>query len=97
MLVVRKDQPTLWESILPQELLELPEELEVLGYGEQEKSYILVDECIDGMLHGILHPQAQCDIYNLGANTTLKVKEIARIIPEELGLKDVRLKYTGGG
>ncbi|MFA4837077.1 MAG: NAD-dependent epimerase/dehydratase family protein [Dehalococcoidia bacterium] len=73
-----------------------PKELVILGDGQQEKNYFLVDECIDGMEYLISHTDAPCDIFNLGADTTSNVKSIARIIIEEMGLKDVKLSYTGG-
>ena len=71
-------------------------ELEVLGDGEQEKNYFTVDDCIDGMRFVIDNSTAQCDIYNLGADTTTKVSTIARIVIEEMGLQGARIRYTGG-
>ncbi|MEK7281806.1 MAG: NAD-dependent epimerase/dehydratase family protein [Chloroflexota bacterium] len=77
-------------------LKENPRELEILGDGQQEKNYFLVDECIDGMEYVINHTDQPCDIFNLGADTTSNVKIIARIIIEEMGLKDVKIRFTGG-
>jgi UDP-glucose 4-epimerase len=73
-----------------------PRELEVLGDGNQEKNYFLVEDCLDGMFCALHNSKKQCDVFNLGSPTTVKVKEIALIIIEEMGLKDVRLRYTGG-
>lgn len=73
-----------------------PTELEVLGDGEQEKNYFLVEDCIDGMIHGFIHSPKPCDVYNLGSETTVKVRAIARIVIEEMGHGDVRLRFTGG-
>ncbi len=73
-----------------------PEELVILGDGQQEKNYFLVDECIDGMEYIISHTKAPCAIFNLGADTTSNVQTIARIVIEEMGLKDVKIRFKGG-
>lgn len=73
-----------------------PEELEILGDGNQEKNFFLVEDCIDGMLYASRNSSKQYDVFNLGCNFTVKVSVIAEIVVEEMGLKDVKLKYTGG-
>jgi UDP-glucose 4-epimerase len=73
-----------------------PKELEILGDGNQEKNYFLVEDCLDGMLCALHNSKKQCDVFNLGTPTTVKVSDIARIVSEEMGLKDVRLRFTGG-
>ena len=85
-----------WLVDFIQKLKRNPSELEVLGDGEQEKNYFTVDECIDGMCYVISNSSAQCDIYNLGADTTTKVSEIARIVIQEMGLNGSGIRYTGG-
>lgn len=77
-------------------LRENPQELEILGNGNQEKNYLTVDDCIDGMFFAFSHATEQCNIFNLGSDSTVKVTEIAHIVIEEMKLKNVRLKYTGG-
>ena len=79
-----------------QKLKRNPEELEILGDGEQEKNYFLVEDCIDGIIHGFLYGTKQCDVFNLGSETTVKAKEIARIVIEEAGVKNVKIRYGGG-
>jgi UDP-glucose 4-epimerase len=73
-----------------------PRELEILGDGEQQKNYFLVEECIEGMHWAVERSSAQCDVFNLGTEDTVTVKEIAAIVIEEMGLRDVRLRFTGG-
>ena len=74
-----------------------PKELEILGDGEQEKNYFLVEDCIDGMLYGFRHAKDKsCDVFNLGTESNVKVSEIARIVTEEMGLPGVDFRYTGG-
>lgn len=73
-----------------------PKEMEILGDGTQEKNYFVVEDCIDGMLCAFDNSSKQCDVFNLGSESTVNVTAIARIIGEEMGLKNVRLSYTGG-
>jgi UDP-glucose 4-epimerase len=73
-----------------------PHELEILGDGNQEKNFFLVEDCIDSMFYAFYHANSQCDIYNLGCESSTKVSTIAQIITEEMGLKNVKFKYTGG-
>jgi UDP-glucose 4-epimerase len=70
--------------------------LEVLGDGKQKKSYMLVDECVDGMLYGFKHSRESLNYFNLGADDQTSVKRIVEILLEETRLKNVKVKYTGG-
>ena len=73
-----------------------PEGMEILGDGTQEKNYFVVEDCIDGMFCAFDNSSKQCDVFNLGSESTVNVTTIARIVVEEMGLKDVRFSYTGG-
>jgi len=73
-----------------------PDELEILGDGFQEKSYLDVESCVDAMLFIISHARGQVNIFNIGNRDRITVKRIAEIVVEELGLKDVKFKFTGG-
>lgn len=74
-----------------------PKELEILGDGNQEKNYFLVEDCIDGILFAFSNGKAKdCDVFNLGCESTVTATEIAHIVVEEMGLADVRFAYTGG-
>ena len=73
-----------------------PAELEVLGDGTQKKSYLLVEECVNGMMFGFEKAKDKLNYYNLGSEDQITVKRIVEVLIEETGLKDVQLKYTGG-
>ena len=73
-----------------------PKELEILGDGTQEKPYIHTEDCVDGLLHGFQHSNNQVNVFNLGCSSTTKVSIIAQMLAEEMGLPDVKFKYTGG-
>lgn len=70
--------------------------LEVLGDGKQKKSYMLVEECVDGMAYGVKHAKDRLNYFNLGAQDQITVKRIIEILLEEAELKDVKVRYTGG-
>jgi len=70
--------------------------LEVLGDGKQMKSYLLVDECVDGMIYAWKHSRDRLNYFNLGAEDQIAVKRIVEILLNEAHLKKVRVRYTGG-
>lgn len=73
-----------------------PKELEILGDGKQEKNFFTVEDCINGMLTVFNKSKKQCDVYNLGCDSYTNVTQVANIVVEEMGLKNVKYKYTGG-
>ncbi len=76
-------------------LREDPTELEILGDGRQEKSYMHVEECIEAMIHVVEHADAPVNTYNLGTRTTTSVRTIADIVADEMGV-DPAYSFTGG-
>lgn len=72
-----------------------PEELEVLGDGEQCKPYVYVKDLVAGILYIIDHADERYNVYMLGSDTRTKVKEIACMVIEEMGLA-AKIRYTGG-
>ncbi len=72
-----------------------PTTLEVLGNGEQCKPYIYVRDLVDGIQYVISHSHERMNVYHLGPDTRTRVKEIARMVIEEMGLH-ARIIYTGG-
>lgn len=72
-----------------------PKELEVLGNGEQCKPYVYVRDLVDGILYVIDHASEPYNVYMLGSDSRTKVKEIATMVIEEMGL-DAQIRYTGG-
>jgi UDP-glucose 4-epimerase len=72
-----------------------PQELTVLGNGEQNKPYLYVKDLVEGILFVYNNSHEQFNVYNLGSYTRTKVKEIAQMVIEEMGL-NATIKYTGG-
>lgn len=72
-----------------------PNELEVLGNGEQCKPYVYVHDLIEGIQYVIHHSSEPFNVYMLGSDSRTKVKEIAQMVIEEMGL-NAAIRYTGG-
>lgn len=79
-----------------EKLKQNPEELEILGDGKQKKPFFLVEDCIDAMIYAFERSKEWCGIFNIGCGTYTNVKHIAEIVVDEMGLGDVKFKYTGG-
>jgi UDP-glucose 4-epimerase len=70
-----------------------PAELEILGNGSQCKPYLHVGECVDGILFGYKNAGNRVNLFNIGVDSATDVRTIASIVTEEMGLKEVKLKY----
>ncbi len=79
-----------------QKLEKNPKELEILGDGNQEKSYLHVNDAVDATLLAVQKTQKDFDVFNIGSEEQITVKKIAHLVVSKLGLEDVRYKYTGG-
>ncbi len=73
-----------------------PRELEILGDGTQAKSYLYIDDCVSAILTILERSRGRVEIFNIGSEDWVDVKTIAKIIIEEMGLKDVSFRFTGG-
>jgi UDP-glucose 4-epimerase len=76
-----------------------PGELEILGDGTQTKSYFHVSDCVNATLLALdsfRQSSKRVDIYNVSSGDQVSVKRIAQIVTEELGLGNVKMKFTGG-
>jgi len=81
-----------------QKLRQNPERLEILGDGTQRKSYLHVSDTVEGMLHlfnEFLKEGKTYDVYNLGNDDWITVREIAEIVSKEMGLNP-EFHFTGG-
>jgi UDP-glucose 4-epimerase len=75
-------------------LMRNPVELEILGDGNQRKSYLYIDDCIDAMITASENLKEKFDVYNVGSEDWITVKEIAKIVCEKLKLNP-EFKFTG--
>lgn len=77
------------------QLLGHPERLDILGNGQQKKSYLDIHDCIDAMWTAIRKSQEKVNIFNLGTDEYCEVNDSIRWICSYLNL-DPELRYTGG-
>ena len=77
-------------------LARMPERLEVLGDGTQEKPYVHVSDLVRGLLFTRYHIDEKIACYNLGdGRTSTNVAEIARLVIQRRSPK-ATIAYTGG-
>lgn len=82
------------------QLLAHPDRLRVLGNGRQRKSYLYVQDCLEGMLHVVgrftaRHAPHRTQIYNLGTQEYVEVNQSIACICQALNVTP-KLEYTGG-
>jgi len=73
-----------------------PRELEILGDGKQSKEYLYVKDCVDGMMIGYRRASGSVNVFNLAIEEQTMVDKVADIVIEEMGLNNVKRRYTGG-
>ena len=79
-------------------LLEDPTRLQILGDGQQSKSYIHVEDVVDAVLIAFRKASDDYAAYNVATGDYITVTEIADLAAEIVGIDpaDVRYEYTGG-
>jgi len=82
------------------QLINNPSKLTVLGDGTQQKSYLYVGDCINAIDHVLSMRTARSSkhnvaIYNLGADTYIRVNDSIKTICNTLGVNPI-ITYTGG-
>jgi len=90
----RSGHGVIWDFV--HKLKENPEELEILGDGSQMKSYLSVEACVEAVLFAAEHSEGTFSFFNVGSEDWINVTAIGEIIVSEMGLTDVKFRYTGG-
>lgn len=72
-----------------------PSQLKILGDGNQCKSYLYVQDCIDAIFLALKKSNKKINIFNLGTDEYCQVKDSISWISSELCIKP-ELTYTGG-
>jgi UDP-glucose 4-epimerase len=76
-----------------------PKELEILGDGKQEKSYLYITDLISALMHLAdcsVENRGKTAIYNVGSADKITVKDIAKLVAKEMGHARLRYRFTGG-
>jgi UDP-glucose 4-epimerase len=81
----------IWDFIV--KLRGNPGELEVLGDGSQVRSYMHVSDAVEATITAWNRGGGGYQVYNIASEDWIAVDEVADIVVEAMGLKDVRKKY----
>ncbi len=74
-----------------------PRKLEILGREPgTSKSYVYIDDAVRGVLAGADRASGPMDVFNVGSDDSVTVKELAETAVRELGLSGVAFHWTGG-
>ncbi len=74
-----------------------PNSLEILGSDPgTAKSYVYVDDAVRGTLAAAEAARAPVDMFNVGSEDAVTVREIADTVVRELGLRNVAYRWLGG-
>jgi UDP-glucose 4-epimerase len=76
-------------------LRKTPDRLEILGDGKQAKSYLHVEDCLNGMELGLAKSQNEVNLFNLSSSGICSVDEIGSQVIEALG-SNAKKEFTGG-
>jgi UDP-glucose 4-epimerase len=74
-------------------LLKDPTRLEILGDGQQSKSYIHVEDVVDALL--LLHDRGLTG-FDVATLDYVTVRQIADLVAQRLGISNVAYEFTGG-
>ena len=77
------------------QLMKNNKKLNVLGDGNQLKSYIDVSDCINGIMFGLNNSNKKVNIFNLGLNEVISVKQSIITITNFLKVSP-KIIYSGG-
>jgi len=80
---------------LVKKLLNNKAKLEVLGNGTQERSYILIDDCVDAIVMSIDKFEQGFNVVHMGNEEAIKISRVAEIICEESGVTKDIIYFSG--
>ena len=73
-----------------------PSRLEILGNARQLKAFLDVRDTVAGVFSALQAETGRKAVFNLGHEELIDIASLARIVCDELGLRDVRLEPSGG-
>ena len=79
---------------IAERLVSDPTRLRVLGDGQQLRSYVHIDDCVDAIELLALDPRA-AGTFNIGARDALSIFGVAELVAGELGIKTPNYVTTG--
>jgi UDP-glucose 4-epimerase len=70
-----------------------PRELEVLGDGNQVRSYVYIDDAIEATILAFKNRKNNFEIYNIGNEDWITVNAIVKALTETLGIANIKIIY----
>lgn len=71
-------------------------QLEVLGDGKQNKSYLYALDCINAIQAAVTNASDAVNVFNIGSDDQVDVLTIANLVIQNMGLDRAIIKLTGG-
>lgn len=71
-------------------------QLEVLGDGKQNKSYLYISDCINAIQAAVNDGSNVVNIFNIGSDDQVDVMTIAKLVIQAMKLDGVKIRLTGG-
>jgi UDP-glucose 4-epimerase len=68
-----------------------PTQLKILGDGTQMRSFVLVDECVEGMLIALEKAEKNYNIIHIGNTDEISINHTAGIVIQAMGLENVTI------
>jgi GDP-D-mannose 3', 5'-epimerase len=69
-------------------------QIEIWGDGKQTRSFCYIDDCVEGIMRTM---RSDCaDVLNMGTDQLVTIDELAQVIVELAGKKDIRFCYVEG-
>ena len=63
--------------------------MHILGDGNQTKSFLHVEDCVEGMIYLVKNAKEKYNLINLSSGDTITIRRLAEIVAEEMNLKNV--------
>ncbi len=91
----RSRHGVVWDLV--RKLKRNPRRLEIIGREPgTSKSYVYVDDAVRGILAGVDRASGPHDVFNVGSDDSVLVKDLADIVVREMDLSEVAYHWTGG-
>ena len=91
--------PDMTRGVIKDFILKLkknPHKLKILGNGSQQKDFIYINDCLDGILFAFKKSNDVVNVFNLSTGKTTSVKKISKMVVKEMNRKNVKFTYSGG-
>lgn len=70
--------------------------LEILGDGKQVKSFIHINDGVEGIFHLVTKVKENVGIFNLGSDDSIEIMTVAKTVCKNMNLQDINIYTTGG-